>query len=1533
MFASLHTLHVPPVDIVNLLRACCGATGISLRCPEPVSGGPISQAWKAQWEIEPINRYLLLLENSDSESSIAASNRAELGETVSASDSAAFHASKKLILELLYPRLEELQELCVTWANRGTEGNGPVSPDRFQSLFSACIVSVLLTPQLVDLNSRQSRDIEVVIFKIVDDSMAIVLDTNDNQVFFDIILKCIRSYIPAMTTNSLAQFIKEHSYLLRLLGTVAGTMHERNTRQSSGQNQDFMDLDDEFDSQASKTSSASRQIDLPRQDIPLSLFSTAFYQDTIFRLYFMEVLSKDPSGAGLMPPAFIDRLILLSNEEFLSCRALLTELSGSDLTLDPEDATKILEKLGGIVSDTGYECCEVALCLSLDILRGLVQIWCDSKHEVADMAVDLYEYFINTAWENNRLSPTAQIALAKLLFCLLQWNPQYGTAAGLSSCRTSLLSILQKAPIFVKYYIAINAGDIFSYCVLKIHDDIFIDVLDSLPTDPDVLEGIAIRVFALSELACRWPTLLRRCTYHIFETPGIIVESTKYATRCLEKVSITLKLKSPQELFCLFAPQLLYTWLDKNSIDNIPYEIFGFEELVNLLSDAQAETSALLIMRGQDTEIQNLANKLGQSLVTIIKDGFAKIMAYCFAHDMSITDSENSGESRVKKRLGREPYLDCIYVNFVDVVALFFDLVDQEDPIEKYFAKDENFLYAASIMQEIKKFSHSAVGLPPNQQPMFKAKYLLRELFYLCSRTEYELPTLWTPALVVSVARKLINTVHPALGSLHACSVLRKVRILICLAGPVALDGYPLEMLLHSIRSFIVDSECADDAIGMSQYLLSNGSSHLAQAPSFLAGYALSTLASLRVFLESSQSSTTQESQFKATMSKAQQFHAWFSRYLAEYESPAFKHDPQRTAAFRSITLAASHIRSSGNADRGTHESSLLLEILQDEDRDDKLLSDSSRDLALGMLCGDFQIPASSRLDIIETDEAALAYGGVVWKSCRAQALSDEYLAWAGRVIGKSFAASGDIQQELLRESSIAEYSKIAPESNGSVQGLLQLLQRLTLHKDSPTAGLAESALRAITSDAEAAQAENENGNRNEADNLLVACQKTLSETLFLASEWTPYRTPPSDNLVTAPATGVNVFLKEQIESSEWLQHLAIYLSQAAPSSIILSVLDSILTSVKGFAEKAFPFIVHIALESQIERQQSIKRHLSDATREWLSVRTKPARDNIKLLINTILYLRTQALPNEASIADRSHWLDIDLSLAANGAIYCGMHKTALLFLEMRSADPSKTSRRSSVSRDIDSTESLLAIFENIDDPDAYYGLPQTSNLTTVLARLEYEKDGGKTLAFRGAQYDSHLRRRDTAAQSDVQSLVNALTTVGLSGLSHSLLQTQQANDGTNSSLESTFQTARRLEIWNLPAPAASHNHAVTIYKAFQSIHQATDVKAVRVALYDGLSQTMRNLVNQGFNPSSLRKHLGSMAILSEIDDILNVSDSSELEAILPKFENRSTWMRRGRYVYQGHFRSVISACINKENSDMVMSVRYCLAERQHSVS
>ncbi|KAJ6781431.1 hypothetical protein PWT90_08113 [Aphanocladium album] len=1489
---------VQPVNLANLLRACCGMKSVMGNLQESVMGGPFCETWRLQKDINQFNEYVLLLNhesehsndtktNANAETNAAGKAHPNAETNGSTSESNIFFSSKKLLLELFYPKLEELSEVCTTWSKKPNEGGVQISQERFESLLSACIVGAMLLPEISYSNSSQSALVESLIMSNAERSIAQALASIDANSFIQQILRSIRPCIPDLTRAGMEILHQENAALLKLLILSSDALTRHSLPKDSAGSYDMMELDDEFESQSSRGMTSTASVNVPRSVHQVALSPACFYADTRCRLNFIVASQHEDSQVGLVPEVFIHELIGMSDEELLSCYSLLTEIFSSDLIANPDSALSIIKRLGEVVGTTEYRCCEVALTTCVKVIHGLSSMWLNDNGELANSVGDLYHYFIQNCLSTNFFSPRSLKALSTLLFTLLKLEPGYGTSLQLDSCRTSLLFILREGSMEVKYFVAERIADLFELYILMLHDEVFVDVLGSLPADPESEAGIACRLLVLSNLAQRWPTLLRRCTYHIFETPGKISSVSEHARRCIADISRSLKLASPKELFGLFTRQLLYTWMESDSVEDIPFSIFGFNSLGELLTSAQSDAIGLSTMRSQDHIRSEIARQIGKTEIELLQTNFAATISYSTVFTAAFEpSSKDNGEAKIKKKMGNKFFTESIYTNFVDIVAFFFDIIDQEDAIDKVFARSEELAYAAKIYKEITRIAQSDTKLPPNQQPMFRAKYVIHELARLCQGTEFIFSELWTPALIVSIARKLFNTVHPALGSLHACSVLRKVRILICLAGPVALESYCLEMLLNSVRTFIVDSECADDALGISQYLLEKGASYLQQVPSFLAGYSLSALASLRVFLESSQSSTTQESQFKATMSKAKRFHEWLSAYLNTYESPALKDDPQK-ASFKSITSSAARIRSSGNAEQSTFESKLLLDILRDDNAERELLNESSRELAMGLLCGDFSVPDHASNDIIGKDSDAVLHASAVWKSCNSGDLSKNYLSWAGRVVGRAFAASGDIPEGIVAESEVANYGRIAPGPNGSEMGLLSLLQSLTSNSSTLTAGLAESVLRAAISKAM----------QQEDEPLLIACQRSLTEPLYLTSQWSLYRSPPSENEQSQPSQDEQSIWEGDITSEEWLSDLTILMANAVPESILLSVLSPVLKEVKGFAEKAFPFVVHLVLLFQLEQQQVMKRSISTSLRTWLQSTEDSAKPRIALLINTLLYLRTQEYPKESSIGDRLHWLDIDYSMASAAASRCGMYKTALLFAELASIETGRQSRRASAARENDLTSTLLSIFENIDDPDAYYGLPEEASLSNVLSRVTYENDGMKSIAFLGAQFDSHIRLQNRSSAVDAQALVGTLSALGLSGLSHSLQQTHQAADTSSATTDNTFKAAQRLEMWNLPAPKHSESSNVTTYKAYQAIHNATEIASVRKVLYEGFAKTIGS-VTGSTRPtiSVLRNKLGTLAVLSELDDLMNVSRSDDLSDTLGVFQTRSDWMKRGRY-------------------------------------
>lgn len=1381
----------------------------------------------------------------------------------------------------------------------------PVSPEAIRGIISTCIISIQILALCSGIDAVKTAPVEETLQQSCQAVVRLLDDGTGRSHILEAALETLQPYLPTYRELMLDQS-GETSGLVKFLKSISGCLCRGRHNPQSNQadlNTDYMDIDSTFDSQQSRKRTSTSAQNMPRDNLSLSMSPLAFNAAVSAQLKLVCSISVEIDHRTNVPADFIDYTLSLSDNDLLLSQPMLQELLDSDLVITAEDSVKLVEHLGqNVMGDYQLERSEVAQSLCIIILTALAGIWPHSSSgDLHGYADQIYQWFIERALGAGVASPRVQVAMATLLQRLLRVKPAYGEhIQSLPSARSSLLNILQQGNVRVAFEVGVQLADIFSLYVLKQHDTIFNDVLAILPSDPGSNEGIAVRLLLLTDMASKWPTLLRRSVYAIFETSGKLTASVRHATRCLRKLSLLLHLDSPRALFRLFSTQLLYTWLETESVDKIPAQIFGYTDLEETLKDVSQEVTALYIMRGGEAAVDALAEQLNIPFELLLRQSFTKAMAYSVCRDISVPGPREasdyvSGEARIRKRLGKEVFLECINSNLADIMTLLFTLMDPDEKLEQSLAQnpDHDFKYAAVAMHDMEKISPSKGFLPPNQQPAFRGRFLPAEIVHVSGKIRQELRHLWTPAMVVFIARNLFDTIHPALGSLHACTVLRKLRALVAISRPTSLEGYPLEMLLHSLRPFLTDSECAEDAIGITQYLLVHGTAYLAQTPSFLAGTSLSILSAMRTFLQSTQASTTQESQHRAIMSKAQKFHAWFADYLKQFQFVPELENLQ--IAFRRMMTAAINIRTVGNSELGSSESDLLLELMRDEKGNGPLLERPARELAFALLCTDFQRASSFRVDIMSNDLRAVRYAATVWEFARQRSTGHQYLSWAARVIGRAFATTGHVQAELLQESNV-QRSKVRqvedlPRVSESYMCILNSLHTFVCSNESKEVSACESSFRIMAT-------------RLDQDRNSLALAQAfnhLSGTLYQASLWSPYCIPPTDeNRDSSGDDGIgerSPFSNDAISRITWVQDMTLALIELVPMDPVLRALPTMIRTASEFARKTFSSILHLVLSAHFQRKNSVKEDISRAMRAWLEAENTQTKNNVKLLLDTLLYLRCQPLPHEGSQADRVHWLDVNYAQAASAAMKCGMPKTALLFTEIYMSESSRMSSQSSAVKNMEQTELLLSVFRTVDDPDSFYGVEQRASLHSILNRLEYEKDGIKSLAFRGAQYDCNIRMQSNEAVSDIEPLVNALGILSLDGLSRSLSKGEPLVEMSNDSLTNMFKTARKLEQWDLHMPASFNNNSATIYKAFQTISSATDLGTIALTVDAGLHNVMSSLVQDDLSASAVHFALQSLAILTELDETFDTTSSEQFEETLARFQTRSAWMTTGRYV------------------------------------
>ncbi|KAK3045350.1 hypothetical protein LTS18_013974, partial [Coniosporium uncinatum] len=369
-------------------------------------------------------------------------------------------------------------------------------------------------------------------------------------------------------------------------------------------------------------------------------------------------------GTSDIPSSFVQYLENLTTADLCAAGPFLAELSNSELPFTPADADSLMVHLGScFLEDYGFERCEVAIGLCVEVMTGFANMWTNnSDPDLFSGVSDMYEWIINVALKAGISSPYVQVRITDILHRLLKTRPDYGQPA-LPSARTSLFSLLKEGEISVKYHVAQNISDIFGLFVLAKHEVIFDDVHDNLPKEIDWQEGISIRLLVLSRLAAAWHTLLRRCVYHIFEAAGMITACQGHAAYCIENISQQLRLKDPPALLKLFAPQLLYSWLETQPLHSIPYMIFGYPALHEFLRGIQDEVVGQVNMRGTNEEKNTLAGLLRKSRRDLLEESFGKAVAYSVAWDTcrppSREDPSGSSEAQIRAEIGKEQYFPC----------------------------------------------------------------------------------------------------------------------------------------------------------------------------------------------------------------------------------------------------------------------------------------------------------------------------------------------------------------------------------------------------------------------------------------------------------------------------------------------------------------------------------------------------------------------------------------------------------------------------------------------------------------------------------------------------------------------------------------------------------------------------------------------------------------------------------------------------------------------------------------------------------
>ncbi|KAI9720104.1 MAG: Serine/threonine-protein kinase tel1 [Chrysothrix sp. TS-e1954] len=1451
----------------------------------------LGRFWLQHSELRPLKDYLLLI-NGPSDLPVTKSRPpAEPEKSLSRFRGTA--RASAMIFDLLWSEMELLAE---AWRSMTEDTARGVHVSSLCLAFQLCLVAGLSLPNSPDARTDRQEELMTNCCVQTANILSYTRDISIGQVGLSELLEMIACVLPdTIVVGESDNTVAAPTFLRKSSPAFCKTLDSRRRlEEDSLHYQTFEDSMSGLDADSQQSLGPIAGTAFSSRSRTKALLSpTAFERSVACYLYFLASV-EEAAGIGQavdhgIPESFVDKLITLPALELLLSQTFLDLLFSSRLGMEHSSLEVLLDHVAetylAIYDD---ERCEASICFCVNLLESFVSSWTQEAPESLSLSgKQVYCWVIEKALRPEIASPGIKASVSDLLFVLLREKMDYAPE-NIRSPRTILFGLLQTGEIQIQHHIALRLPRIFERFVLSQHPEMFYDIKNSLVKDAEWKEGIAVGMLVLAELGARWDTLLRRALYYIFEAGGLIPDIQPYAQSCVAHVALALGLGDAMALFQLFHPQIAFTWLEDQPLSSIPFKVFGYSNLWSLVQDAKQELVSQAFMRNLGDNMSELEKITETTSRELVRAAFSQAAAYAIAedvHQMSRSKQASQGvshavESRMRELFPKQEYTELLKRHLTSIVGVLFTKLEQTDDLEKTFTGREDYTYANTALSYMIDISRSSQSLGESQQPSYKSKFLIDEIERLCRRVGTKPSSLWSPYLVCVTARMVFDDMNPVFGSSHLCRNIQRLRLLICFAGRTALQGYPIEMLLQGLRPFVTHPHCAEDSIGIYRYLLDHGKPNLARDPSFVVGTSISLFLSLRGFLESKQDSTTQGSQHKATLSKAHELHLWLGRYLDNMDFDTSGSSVATT--MRSMVQAARAIVGQGTSRSQTAEAQLLLLLLGDSKPRNTVLRTRHLDFCLDLLCGDFAEPESFRTDVVSPDGVAVRYSSALWDLNRRNALSAPFASWIAKVLGRSFLHNGSIPNHLSRESTFKDLEYLWAGLASTVAptiAICRILVDLMSSSLQQEVAVAEAVLKSILLSSSL-----------NSEKLQI---KDYIPNDLVVSLTAPGRNPSA---VSTAYNAATIDLDDSVRSGkdkstdEWSSILVLALAGLVKSDAVLGTLISKPEAVKLFSKQCFPFVLHLVLSHDKRSGIGRTEQISSAFSYMLQQDSAYPNVHVRALLNAFMYLRSQEMPAEVTSFSRNSWLNLDLEAAASAAMRCKLYKVALLLLDVR-----QTAESGRQTTGKDRTPSLnhilLTAAQQMDEPDAFYGVPQEASLDAVAQRLAYEGNEAQELLLRSAQTDSYSRAQHGMSLGVGASIISSMARLNMNTLTERLAATQPATAANDGVADSMLKAAMNLGKWDIVTSSSINTNISDSYRTFQALAHCESLQAGKNILNDGLSRLLDRTRHENISGQALRSTFSAFAALTETSELLSTNTDEDFGEIRTRFEKRQDWM------------------------------------------
>jgi ataxia telangiectasia mutated family protein len=400
--------------------------------------------------------------------------------------------------------------------------------------------------------------------------------------------------------------------------------------------------------------------------------------------------------------------------------------------------------------------------------------------------------------------------------------------------------------------------------------------------------------------------------------------------------------------------------------------------------------------------------------------------------------------------------------------------------------------------------------------------------------------------------------------------------------------------------------------------------------------------------------------------------------------------------------------------------------------------------------------------------------------------------------------------------------------------------------------------------------------------------------------------------------------LDGQRSHGQWVQDMTTALLQSGGvTDPMLILLQPACQAKVSFAENIFPNLIHNILEAKnpvyrtvLSTQiQGFLTKLQTAKEIGSDGGSVAAKESIKLILDTINYLRTTNRDKTSNPWQNNFWLDVNYLSLAVAAQMCSAYFTSLLYVEIwqdakKSSQVAYFSTPSSMSlssssldvvssgggllrRDSLLTGShhsvLLEAYSQIGEPEALQGAAVVCSSDSSIQLKIYEQEGQWERAL--GLYDLQLQGCTAGSKA---SVVESLKHLGLNHVATTYMQGlwNTDSDAAAAIMEHQYELAWRNCMWNLDVESRSLSSGSGFHHALHSCLHALSNREFG-PFHSSLNQA-RSIVMSNLTSASLESVLGIYPILGRLQSLVEMKEICRLMRKYGPYDSLATqWKDR----------------------------------------